>query len=251
MLTLDEAVFGVTREIKIPTLVSCKTCSGSGSKDNGKTIQCRTCHGAGQVRMQHGFLAIAQTCSTCQGSGRVIENPCIVCHGQGRVQDRKTLSVKIPAGIDDGDRVRLAGEGEAGVHGAPAGDLYVQVRVKPHQVFTRHGNDLHVEIPLDFVTAAIGGEVTVPTMDNEVKLSIPPETQSGKTFRLRGKGVKALRSGAVGDLLCKIYLETPVKLTPEQKELLKQFQTMLEAGGKRHSPKQKGWFDSVKEFFKK
>ncbi len=198
-LTLEDAVHGVTREIKVPTWVNCKMCDGSGAKKGSGPTTCKTCNGSGQVRMQHGFIAIQQTCSSCHGRGQVIKDPCMTCHGHGRVQERKTLSVKVPAGVDTGDRIRLAGEGEAGMYGAAAGDLYVQIRVKPHPIFQRHGNDLHAEVPISFVIAASGGEVEVPTLDGHVKLTIPPETQTGRAFRLRGKGVRALRSGAVGD----------------------------------------------------
>ncbi len=249
-LTLEEAVRGITREIKVPTWVSCKPCDGSGAKKGTSKKSCGTCQGSGQVRMQHGFIAVQQTCPNCRGQGQVIESPCPSCRGQGRVQERKTLSVKIPAGVDTGDRIRLAGEGEAGMHGAPAGDLYVQVRVKQHSIFHRHGNDLHVEVPISFITSALGGEIEVPTIGGHVKLTIPAETQNGKAFRMRGKGVKALRSGIVGDLLCKVAIETPVNLSKEQQEHLRQFEELLKQDGKNHSPKEKSWFDSVKDFFK-
>ncbi|MFK3617857.1 molecular chaperone DnaJ [Coxiella burnetii] len=249
VLSLEEAVHGLSRTIKVPTWINCKTCNGSGAKKGSSPATCPRCNGSGQMRMQHGFLQVQQTCSVCRGRGQVIKDPCTDCHGQGRQQQTKTLSVKIPPGIDTGDRIRLAGEGEAGLFGAPPGDLYVQVRVKPHPLFHREGNDLHSEVPIDFTTAALGGEMEIPTLDGSVRLTIPPETQGRKQFRLRGKGVKALRSGAVGDLICHIVVETPVKLSPEQKDYLKQFAELLKKDEKNHSPRTRNWFDSVKDFF--
>lgn len=201
------------------------------------------------MRTHHGFLQVQQTCSACRGTGQVIKDFCPDCYGQGRRQQIKTLSVKIPQGIDTGDRIRLSGKGEAGLFGALPGDLYVQIQVKPHPIFQREGNDLHSEVPIDFVTAALGGEVEIPTLDGAVRLMIPSETQSGKQFRLRGKGVKALQSGEVGDLICHVTVETPIKLNTEQKESLKRFAGLLEKEGKNHSPRRRSWFDSVKEFF--
>lgn len=250
VITLEEAVFGATKEIKVPTNISCQSCDGSGARKGSSPVNCETCRGSGQVQMQHGFIAIQQTCPKCRGQGKVIKDPCRACHGQGRVRHTKNLNVKIPAGVDDGDRIRLSGEGEAGMHGAPAGDLYVQMQVKKHTVFDRHGNDLYTGVPISFITAALGGEILVPTMQGEVKLTIPAETQTGKAFRLRGKGVKALRSGQVGDLLCKVIIETPVSLTDDQKQHLKDFQEMLNSSSKKHSPKEKSWFHNVKDFFK-
>ena len=249
-ITLEEAVHGISKSIKVPRWAACQTCDGNGAKKGTKPVTCQTCQGSGQMRMQHGFLAVQQTCSTCRGTGQVIKDPCHSCRGQGRVQETKTLSVKIPAGVDTGDRVRLSGEGEAGLHGAPPGDLYVQVNVKKHAIFARDDNDLHSEVPIDFITAALGGEMEIPTLSGSVKLTIPAETQSGKQFRLRGKGVKALRSGTVGDLFCHVIVEIPVNLNSEQKAHLKVFSESLEADGKSHSPKAKTWFDSVKDFFK-
>ena len=249
-IDLGEAVHGVTKNIVVPTWISCSTCKGSGAKAGSKPVTCNTCNGSGQVRIQHGFIAIQQTCSACRGQGTVIKDPCVKCHGQGRVQERKTLSVKIPAGVDTGDRIRLSGEGEAGMHGAPAGDLFVQIHVTEHPIFQRQGSDLYTELPISFITATLGGEIKVPTLDGQVKLTITPETQNGRTFRLRGKGVKALRSGKVGDLLCKVMVETPVKLDAEQKAHLKQFDELLKKDGKNHSPKAQSWFDAVKRFFK-
>lgn len=250
-LTLEDAVHGISRQIQVPTWVSCDTCKGSGAKKGSGPTNCRTCKGSGQVQMEHGFITVQQTCSTCRGQGKVISDPCTHCHGQGRVQERKILSVKIPAGVDTGDRIRLSGEGEAGLHGAPAGDLYVQIHIKEHAIFKRRANDLYCEVPISFVAAAMGGELEIPTLKGAVKLTIPPETQSGKMFRLRGKGVRALRSGAVGDLLCQVMVETPVKLSAEQKELLHKFDESIKIGGKKHNPKSKNWFDAVKNFFQK
>lgn len=248
-LTLEEAVHGTEVQIRLPTWVSCETCDGSGAKKGSSPVTCKTCAGMGQVRMQQGFFTVQQACPTCRGEGQTISDPCNHCHGQGRVQERKTLSVKIPAGVDSGDRIRLTGEGEAGLHGAPSGDLYVQIRVKPHPIFTREGNDLHCEVPVSFVMAALGGEVEVPTIDGHMKLKIPDETQTGKLFRLRGKGVKSVRNGSTGDLLCKVIIETPVKLNREQKDLLTKFSDSISKGGEKHSPQEKSWFDSVKRFF--
>ena len=251
ILSLEEVVHGITQTIKVPTWVSCGTCSGSGAKKGSGPVTCQRCGGSGQIRMQHGFLQVQQNCSVCRGTGQIIKDPCFDCHGQGRRQQTKTLSVKIPPGIDTGDRIRLSGEGEAGLFGVPPGDLYVQIRVKPHPIFQRRGNDLYSEVPIDFITAVLGREVEIPTLDGAVRLTIPPETQSGKQFRLRGKGVKALRSGAVGDLICHVTVETPIKLNMEQKELLKRFAKLLEKDDKNHSPRKRSWFNSVKEFFTK
>ena len=248
-LTLEEAVFGTTAKIRVPSLVSCAACAGSGAKPGTKPTTCSTCRGVGQVRMQQGFFSIQQTCPRCQGRGTIIPEPCETCRGGGRVEEQKSLSVKVPAGVDNGDRIRLAGEGEHGEHGGPAGDLYVQIRVKPHPIFTREDNDLYCEVPIGFTTAALGGDLEVPTLDGRVSLKIPGETQTGKVFRVRGKGVKPVRGGATGDLLCRVNVETPVNLTKEQKELLQQFANSLEGGGKRHTPQEGSWLDGVKKFF--
>ena len=249
-LSLEEAVRGVSKEIKVPTLVECDECHGSGARSGTSAQTCPTCHGSGQVQMRQGFFAVTQTCPHCHGKGKIVTDPCRKCHGDGRVQKTKTLSVKIPAGVDTGDRIRLAGEGEAGEFGAPAGDLYVQVHVKEHPIFVRDGNNLFCEIPISFTTAALGGEVAVPTLDGKVMLKIPGETQTGRMFRLRGKGVRSLRSGAEGDLLCKAVVETPIKLSDEQKELLKQLEDSLNGSGmKTHKPKAEGFFEGVKRFF--
>ena len=246
-VTLEQAVKGTTAKIKIPTLVTCKTCDGSGAKPGSKPVTCSTCGGVGQVRMQQGFFSVQQTCPTCHGSGTIISDPCDSCHGQGRVEETKTLSVKVPAGVDTGDRIRLSGEGEAGPAGTMPGDLYVQISVKQHDIFERDDADLYCEVPIHFTDAALGGEIEVPTLDGRVKLKVPAETQSGKMFRLRGKGVKPVRGGALGDLLCKVVVETPVNLSGKQKELLREFQASLD--GKKHSPKQSSWFEGMKDFF--
>ncbi|MBL8260295.1 MAG: molecular chaperone DnaJ [Candidatus Competibacteraceae bacterium] len=248
-LSLEEAVFGTTAKIRIPTLVSCAACAGSGAKPGTKPTTCSTCRGVGQVRMQQGFFSIQQTCPRCQGRGTIIPEPCETCRGSGRVEEQKSLSVKVPAGVDNGDRIRLSGEGEHGEQGGPPGDLYVQIRVKPHPIFTREDNDLYCEVPIGFTTAALGGDLEVPTLDGRVSLKIPGETQTGKVFRVRGKGVKPVRGGATGDLLCRVNVETPVNLTKEQKELLQQFANSLEGGGKRHTPQEGSWLDGVKKFF--
>ncbi len=248
-LSLEEAVKGLTKEIRIPTLASCDVCDGSGAKKGTSATTCGTCHGQGQVQMRQGFFAVQQACPTCHGRGKIIKDPCGKCHGEGRVEKTKTLSVKIPAGVDTGDRVRLTGEGEAGEFGAPPGDLYVQVNVREHAIFVRDGNNLYCEVPISFTKAALGGEIEVPTLDGKVSLKIPAETQTGRMFRLRGKGVKSVRSHAVGDLLCKVVMETPVNLSEKQKELLREFEATLTGEARKHSPKAEGFFDGVKKFF--
>ncbi len=246
-LSLEDAVRGSQVQIKVPTLVACGTCDGSGAKPGSKPVTCSTCGGVGQVRMQQGFFSVQQTCPSCHGRGTVISDPCGSCHGQGRVEETKTLSVKVPPGVDTGDRIRLSGEGEAGMEGGPAGDLYVQINVKEHEIFTRDGRDLYCEVPIDFVQATLGGEIEVPTLDGRVKLKVPAETQTGKLFRLRGKGVTPVRGGPAGDLMCRVVLETPVNLTNKQKDLLQQFADTMKEG--KNSPRQKSWFDGMKNFF--
>ncbi|WP_294912229.1 molecular chaperone DnaJ [Tatumella sp. UBA2305] len=249
-LTLEEAVRGVTKEIRIPTLQECDTCHGSGAKAGSKPQTCTTCQGAGQVQMRQGFFTVQQPCPTCQGRGTIIKDPCNSCHGHGRVEKTKTLSVKIPAGVDTGDRIRLSGEGEAGEQGAPAGDLYVQVSVKKHPIFEREDNNLYCEVPINFAMAALGGEIEVPTLDGRVKLKIPAGTQTDKLFRMRGKGVKSVRGGSVGDLLCRVVVETPVNLSEKQKELLSELgETLGGPSGDNNSPRSKSFFDGVKKFF--
>lgn len=247
-LSLEDAVKGTTVKIRVPTLIECKECSGSGARKGTSPTTCTTCNGVGQVRMQQGFFSLQQACPKCHGTGQMISDPCPACHGQGRTQEQKTLSVKVPAGVDSGDRIRLSGEGEAGEQGAPAGDLYVQISIKPHPIFERDDNDLYCEVPIGFTTASLGGELQVPTLEGRVKLKIPAETQSGKLFRLKGKGVTSVRGGAVGDLICKVNVETPVNLNSKQKALLKEFEDSLSGNGK-HSPKESSWLDSVKSFF--
>ncbi len=249
-LDLEEAVAGTTVKIRVPTLVACETCGGSGAKKGTHPTTCPTCHGQGQVRMQQGFFSLQQTCPRCHGKGQVISDPCSDCHGHGRVEKQKTLSVKVPAGVDNGDRIRLSGEGEAGEHGGPPGDLYVQIYVREHPIFQRDGSDLFCEVPIGFTTAALGGELDVPTLNGRVKLKVPAESQTGKLFRLRGKGVKSVRGGHVGDLLCRVVVETPVNLDERQKELLREFESTMAEGGGTHSPKHSSWLDGVKKFFK-
>ena len=248
-LDLEEAVAGIEKRIEIPTLAACEPCKGSGSSD-GKVDTCATCHGRGQVRMQRGPFQMQAPCPHCGGQGKTIANPCKQCDGAGRVEEDKTLSVKIPAGVDNGDRIRLAGEGEAGPAGAPAGDLYVEVRVRPHPIFARDGDDLHCEVPIRISQAALGDTVRVPTLGGEVELRIPAETQSGKVFRLRDRGVKSVRSRAPGDLYCKVAVETPVNLTAEQRALMEQFEaTFTGEDARRHSPKSATFLDGVKGFW--
>ena len=248
-LDLEEAVRGTKAQIRVPTQVECEPCDGSGAKKGTSATPCRTCNGSGQVRVQQGFFVMSQTCPTCHGRGKVIPNPCGSCHGEGRVRKQKTLAVKIPAGVDTGDRIRLTGEGEAGVNGGPAGDLYVQVSVRDHRIFKRDGADLYCEVPIDFTVAALGGEIEVPTLDGRVKLRIPDGTQTGKLFRLKGKGVKPIRSHAPGDMLCRIVIETPVHLTAKQKELLKDFQASLDGEDRKQSPNKDSFLSGVRKFF--
>ncbi len=248
-LSLEEAVRGKEIEIQVPTLVSCEPCDGSGAKPGTSPKTCSTCHGSGQVQMRQGFFAVQQTCPTCGGKGKVISDPCGECRGRGRKEKTKTLSVKVPAGVDTGDRIRLSGEGEAGEMGAPPGDLYVQVHVREHEIFQRDGNNLYCEVPLSFTTAALGGDIQVPTLDGKVKLKVSPETQTGRMFRLRGKGVKSVRSNVVGDLMCKVVIETPVNLSSKQKALLEEFEASMDGTAAKHRPKEQGFFDGVKKFF--
>ena len=248
-LSLEEAVTGTSVNIRVPTHVECDECGGSGAKKGTSPATCSTCGGHGQVRMQQGFFSLQQTCPRCHGSGNIIETPCGKCHGHGRVEQQKTLSVKVPAGVDTGDRIRLSGEGEAGEHGGPSGDLYVHVVVRPHDIFQRDGDDLYCEVPISVVTASLGGELEIPTLDGRVNLKIPAESQSGKLFRLRGKGVKSVRGSQQGDLLCRISVETPVNLTKKQKELLKDFEASMREDNVNHSPRASSWLDGVKKFF--
>lgn len=248
-LSLEDAVRGSTVKIRVPAHVACKPCNGTGAKKGTSPTTCSTCGGHGQVRMQQGFFSLQQTCPRCRGSGTIITDPCPTCRGEGRAEEQKTLSVKIPPGVDNGDRIRLAGEGEVGQLGGPPGDLYVQISVLDHALFVRDGSDLYCEVPIDLTTAALGGELDVPTLDGRVKLKIPSETQTGKVFRMRGKGVQSVRGGATGDLLCKVAVETPVNLTSKQKELLREFDQALKNTGGKHSPRTTTWLDGVKKFF--
>jgi len=248
-LSLEEVARGTEAKIRIPALEECETCHGSGAKPGTQPKQCTTCHGRGEVRVSQGFFSIQQTCPTCHGTGKVIPEPCTACHGAGRIKKHKTLSVKIPAGVDQDDRIRLSGEGEAGVNGGPSGDLYVVVNLKPHAVFQREGNDLHCEMPISFATAALGGEIEIPTLDGHASIKIPVESQTGQVFRLRGKGIKHVRSAQHGDLFCHVSVETPVKLTTRQKEILREFEAINQQDPAAHNPRAKSFFDKVRDFF--
>ena len=248
-LSLEDAVRGTEVNVTIPRMSECKTCSGSGAKKGSTPSTCETCHGQGQVRMQQGFFSVQQNCPQCHGNGTIISDPCGDCHGQGRVRENKKLSVKIPAGVDEGDQIRLSGEGESAGAGGVNGDLYVSVSLKPHTIFTREGVDLHCNVPVTFTTLAMGGDLQVPTLDGRAKLKVPAGTQSGKLFRLRGKGVKNVRNaGFVGDLYCKVHVETPVNLTKRQKELLEELDESIHSGGGKHSPEKSSWSDKIKSF---
>lgn len=248
-VTLEEAAFGKEAQIRIPTWDECDVCKGSGAKPGTQAKTCSTCHGQGAVQMRQGFFSVQQTCPTCRGSGKIIPEPCTACHGQGRIKKQKTLEVKIPAGIDDGMRIRSAGNGEPGSNGGPPGDLYIEIRLKKHEIFERDGDDLHCSVPISFTTAALGGEIEVPTLAGKAAIDIPEGTQAGKQFRLRGKGLKGVRSSYPGDLYCHIAVETPVKLTEHQRKLLKDLDESLRKGGARHSPAGETWTDKLKNFF--
>jgi molecular chaperone DnaJ len=248
-LSLEEAARGSEAKIRIPTMDACETCHGTGAKPGTQARTCPTCHGQGQVRISQGFFSLQQTCPQCHGTGKIIPDPCRTCEGAGRVKRHKTLSVKIPAGVDQDDRIRLSGEGEAGLNGGPPGDLYVVVTLKPHAVFQRDNSDLHCEMPISFSTAALGGEIDIPTLDGHATIKIPPETQTGQVFRLRNKGIKGVRSSVHGDLYCHVSIETPVKLTARQKEILREFEAISAENPGAHNPRAKKWFDRVREFF--
>ncbi|MFT0533409.1 molecular chaperone DnaJ [Castellaniella hirudinis] len=248
-ISLEQAANGFDTEIRIPSWETCDVCHGSGAKAGTTPHTCHTCGGSGAVRMQQGFFSVQQTCPTCHGSGKEIANPCAECDGVGRIRKNKTLQVKIPAGIDDGMRIRSSGNGEPGVNGGPPGDLFVEIRIIPHGIFQRDGEDLHCELTIPFTKAALGGTLEVPTLSGRGEITIPEGTQTGKTFRLRGKGVKGIRSSYPGDLYCHVAVETPVRLNDEQKALLRQFEASLSNGGDRHSPKSESWTDKVKNFF--
>ncbi|MBC7436837.1 MAG: molecular chaperone DnaJ [Bdellovibrionales bacterium] len=248
-VTLEEAANGKDAQIRIPSWDPCDTCNGSGAKPGTQAKTCATCNGAGAVQMRQGFFSVQQTCPTCRGTGKIIPEPCTACHGQGKVKKTKTLEVKIPAGIDDGMRIRSTGNGEPGTNGGPPGDLYIEIRLKKHDIFERDGDDLHCAVPISFSTAALGGEIDVPTLAGKAAIDIPEGTQTGKQFRLRGKGVKGVRSSYPGDLYCHITVETPVKLTEHQRKLLKDFDESLMKGGGKHSPSGVSWTDKLKNFF--
>jgi molecular chaperone DnaJ len=248
-LDLEQAVFGHSADIEFTTLVECEPCQGSGASPGSKPITCDTCNGAGQVRMQQGFFAVQQTCPRCKGRGQIVSQPCDSCLGQGRLRKKKNLNVKVPEGVDNGDRIRLTGEGEAGRNGGPPGDLYVEIRVREHPIFERDGSHLSCEVPVSFVTAALGGSVEVPTLGGNVELKVPAETQSGRVFRLREKGVKPVRGGPIGDLFCRVVIETPVNLTEEQRDILRSFEASMEGSRRSHSPRESTWLDGVKRFF--
>jgi len=249
-VTLEEAALGKEAQIRIPSWDDCTTCHGSGAKPGTKVVSCATCHGHGQVQMRQGFFSVQQTCPTCKGNGKLIPEPCSACMGVGKTKTNKTLEVKIPAGIDDGMRIRSTGNGEPGANGGPPGDLYIEIRLKKHDIFERDGDDLHCSVPISFTTAALGGEIDVPTLAGKAAIDIPDGTQAGKQFRLRGKGIKGVRSSYPGDLYCHISIETPVKLTEHQRKLLKEFDESLKKGGAKHSPTSDSWADKLKGFFK-
>ena len=248
-LSLEEAARGAEIKIRIPTLEACSACHGSGAKPGTRPQTCPTCHGRGEVRVSQGFFSIQQTCPQCHGTGKIVADPCTSCQGAGRVKTHKTLSVKIPAGVDQDDRIRLTGEGEAGTNGGPPGDLYVVVSLKPHAVFQRDGADLHCEMPISFAMASLGGELEIPTLDGHARLKIPAETQTGQVFRLRNKGIRPVRGSVTGDLYCHVALETPVKLTPRQKEILREFEAINQEDPEAHSPRARSFFEKVRDFF--
>ncbi len=249
-ISLEEAAFGKETQIRVPSWETCDTCKGSGAKPGTGAKTCTTCNGAGTVHMRQGFFSIQQTCPHCHGSGKIIPEPCTTCSGAGKIKRQKTLEVKIPAGINEGMRIRSAGNGEPGTNGGPAGDLYIEIRVKQHEIFERDGDDLHCTVPVGLTTAALGGTIEVPTLGNKAEIELPEGTQHGKTFRLRGKGIKGLRSSYPGDLYCHVSVETPVKLTEHQRKLLKELDDSFKKSGDRHSPNSKSWTDKVKDLFK-
>ena len=248
-VTLEEAARGKEAQIRIPTWESCDTCHGSGAKPGTQAKTCATCAGQGTVQMRQGFFSVQQTCPTCRGTGKVIPEPCTICSGQGKVKKQKTLEVKIPAGIDDGMRIRSVGNGEPGSNGGPPGDLYIEIRTKKHDIFERDGGDLHCSVPVSFITAALGGEIEVPTLAGKAAIDIPEGTQAGKQFRLRGKGIKGVRESSPGDLYCHITVETPVKLTEHQRKLMRELDDSFKKGGGKHSPTEDSWTDRLKKFF--
>ena len=248
-VTLEEAARGKDAQIRIPSWEACDTCHGSGAKVGTSAKTCTTCQGSGAVQMRQGFFSVQQTCPHCRGTGKVIPEPCTSCSGQGKVKKQKTLEVKIPAGIDDGMRIRSTGNGEPGTNGGPPGDLYIEIRLKKHDIFERDGDDLHCQVPVSFITAALGGEIEVPTLAGKAAIDIPEGTQAGKQFRLRGKGIKGVRASYPGDLYCHIAVETPVKLTEHQRKLMRELEESLKKGGGRHSPSGESWTDKLKNLF--
>ncbi len=248
-VTLEEAARGKDAQIRIPSWDNCEVCHGGGAKPGTSPKICGTCQGSGSVQMRQGFFSVQQTCPHCRGTGKIIPEPCTACQGQGKVKKQKTLEVKIPAGIDDGMRIRSTGNGEPGTNGGPPGDLYIEIRLKKHDIFERDGDDLHCQVPVSFITAALGGEIDVPTLEGKAAIDIPEGTQAGKQFRLRGKGVKGVRASYPGDLYCHIAVETPVKLTEHQRKLLRELEESLKKGGGRHSPSGDSWTDKLKNFF--
>ena len=248
-ITLEEAANGKNAQIKIPSWDACNTCDGSGAKPGTQAKTCSTCNGAGQVQMRQGFFAVQQTCPHCRGTGKIIPEPCTSCHGQGKIKSQKTLEVNIPAGIDDGMRIRSSGNGEPGQNGGPPGDLYIEIRVRKNEVFERDGDDLHCEVPVSMITAALGGEIEVPTLGGKAAIDIPEGTQTGKQFRLRGKGIKGVRASYPGDLYVHVVVETPVKLTEHQRKLLKELDESLKKGGAKHTPNNQSWTDRLKNLF--
>ncbi|OBZ97101.1 molecular chaperone DnaJ [Pararhizobium polonicum] len=246
-ISLEEAYAGKTAQIRVPTSITCDVCTGSGAKPGTKPTTCATCQGSGRVRAAQGFFSIERTCPTCHGRGQTIADPCVKCHGHGRITEERSLSVNIPAGIEDGTRIRLSGEGEAGLRGGPSGDLYIFLSVKPHEFYQRDGADLYCSVPISMTTAALGGKFDVATLDGtKSRVSVPEGTQAGKQFRLKGKGMPVLRSSQVGDLYIQIGIETPQKLTKRQRELLKEFE---ELSSKENNPESAGFFSRMKDFF--
>ena len=248
-IDLEEAATGKESQIRIPSWDDCDTCKGTGAKPGTSVKTCSTCHGQGVVQMRQGFFSVQQTCPHCHGTGKIIPEPCTACNGQGKIKKQKTLEIKIPAGIDDGQRIRSTGNGEPGQNGGPSGDLYIEIRLRKHDIFEREGDDLHCQVPVPMTTASLGGEIDVPTLQGKATIDLPEGTQSGKTFRLRGKGIKGVRSSYPGDLYCHVAVETPVKLTEHQRKLLKELDESFKKGGHKHSPNDKGWFEKAKSFF--
>jgi molecular chaperone DnaJ len=249
-ITLEEAALGKDSQIRIPTWDTCDTCRGTGAKPGTSPKTCTTCNGAGAVHMRQGFFSIQQTCPGCQGAGKVIPEPCVTCNGAGRIKRQKTLEVKIPAGINEGMRIRSTGNGEPGTNGGPPGDLYIEIRIKAHEIFERDGDDLHCKVPVSMTTAALGGTIEVPSLGTKAEIELPEGTQHGKTFRLRGKGIKGLRSSYPGDLYVHITVETPVRLTDPQRKMLRDLDESFRKAGDRHSPNAKSWTDRVRDLFK-